>query len=55
MQKANSGNRTRDLTITNRLLYQLSYVGVGEIITEECRFVNLLQMNITIIVWREGC
>ncbi len=25
--RANSEDRTRDLTITNRLLYQLSYVG----------------------------
>ena len=28
-QRANSGSRTHDLTITNRLLYQLSYVGNG--------------------------
>ncbi len=30
--RANSGDRTRDLTITNRLLYQLSYVGAACII-----------------------
>jgi hypothetical protein len=32
MVRANREDRTLDLTITNRLLYQLSYVGATKII-----------------------
>ena len=33
-KRANEGNRTPDRTLTKRLLYRLSYVGVGAIIPE---------------------
>ncbi len=33
--KANEGNRTPDRTLTKRLLYRLSYVGVRAIIPEK--------------------
>ena len=46
MEKANNGNRTRDLLITNQLLYHLSYVGaVGSIYTTKWNWVQEIQLG----------
>ena len=47
--QANRGDRTLDLTITNRLLYQLSYVGAVLIIPVSQR-VGKISENKTLVV-----
>ena len=38
---AGGGNRTRDLLITNQVLYQLSYTGkISKLLEETCRPLN---------------
>ena len=61
---ADSRNRTRDLLITNQLLYQLSYAGLREIISRPPGNAELLddlkawpaarRGRRMIIVWRDN-
>ncbi len=49
--KADGQNRTGDLTITNRLLYQLSYIGLKQNISKSGQTVNMfntIQIGLTL-------